>query len=77
MTPIDLLAPGEERIDKSYNNVTASTKLGYDVTDNFDLGLVARYTNSQWIFTGENYEQASPTRRKSIREHRSTTRAGG
>lgn len=55
VTPLDLLAPGEKRNDDRYDNVTASTKLGYDVTDNFDLGLVARYTNSQLYFTGNNY----------------------
>jgi len=55
VTPLDLLAPGEKRTDDSYDNVTASTKLGYDVSDNFDLGLVARYTNSQLAFTGDDY----------------------
>ncbi|MGH6878282.1 MAG: TonB-dependent receptor plug domain-containing protein [Rhizomicrobium sp.] len=55
VTPLDLLAPGEQRIDDSYGNVTASTKLGYDVANNFDLGLVARYTNTQLGFTGENF----------------------
>lgn len=55
VTPLDLLAPGEHRIDDSYGNVTASTKLGYALADNFDLGLVARYTNSQLNFTGENF----------------------
>ena len=55
VTPLDLLSPGEARHDDSYDNVTASTKLGYDVTDNFDLGFVGRYTNSQLVFTGDNY----------------------
>ena len=55
VTPLDLLAPGDKRIDDSYDNVTASTKLGLDVTDNFDLGLVGRYTNSHLDFTGDNY----------------------
>ena len=55
VTPLNLLAPGEKRIDDSYDNVTASTKLGYDLADNFDLGLVARYTNSHLDFTGENF----------------------
>jgi vitamin B12 transporter len=55
VTPLDLLAPGEARLDDSYDNVTGSTKLGYDVADNFDLGLVARYTNTQLLFTGDNY----------------------
>ena len=55
VTPLNLLAPGEKRIDDAYDNVTASTKLGLDVTDNFDLGLVARYTNSHLDSTGDNY----------------------
>jgi vitamin B12 transporter len=54
VTPLDLLPPGEKRNDDSYDNVTASTKLGYDVTSNFDLGLVARYTDTHLRFTGEN-----------------------
>jgi len=54
VTPLDTLAPGEKRSDDAYDNVTASTKLGYDVASNFDLGLVARYTQSQLHFTGDD-----------------------
>jgi vitamin B12 transporter len=54
VTPLDLLLPGERRIDDDYDNVTASTKLGYDVTSDFALGLVARYTDTHLKFTGEN-----------------------
>ena len=54
VTPLDLLAPGERRNDDLYDNVTASTKLGYDVTDNFDLGLVARFTDSHLRDTGDD-----------------------
>jgi vitamin B12 transporter len=54
VTPLDLLVPGERRIDDYYDNVTASTKLGFDVTDHFDVGLVARYTDSHLRLTGEN-----------------------
>jgi vitamin B12 transporter len=54
VTPLDLLAPGERRIDDYYDNFTASTKLGFDVTENFDLGLVARYTDTHLRLTGEN-----------------------
>jgi vitamin B12 transporter len=54
VTPLDLLAPGERRIDDHYDNLTASTKLGFDVTENFDLGLVARYTDTHLRLTGEN-----------------------
>ncbi len=61
VTPLDLLTPGEARLDDSYDNVTGSTKLGYDVTDNFDLGLVARYTNTQLLFTGDNFNNFPST----------------
>ncbi len=55
VTPLDLLAAGEQRHDDSYDNFTASTRLGLDVTPDFDLGLVARYTNTQLRYTGEDY----------------------
>jgi vitamin B12 transporter len=54
VTPLDLLAPGERRIDDYYDNITGSTKLGFDVTEHFDVGLVARYTDSHLRLTGEN-----------------------
>jgi vitamin B12 transporter len=54
VTPLYLLAPGERRIDDYYDNVTGSTKLGFDVTEHFDVGLVARYTDSHLRLTGEN-----------------------
>jgi vitamin B12 transporter len=54
VTPLDLLAPGEQRIDDYYDNLTGSTKLGFDVTDHFDVGLNARYTDSHLRLTGEN-----------------------
>jgi vitamin B12 transporter len=60
VTPLEDLAPGETRNDDRYNNVTASTKLGYDVTDNFDLGFVGRYTDSQLHFTGDDFNTGFP-----------------
>ncbi|MDP9083266.1 MAG: TonB-dependent receptor [Pseudomonadota bacterium] len=55
VTPLDLLAPGERRIDDYYDNLTASTKLGLDITDHMDLGLVARYTDSHLRLTGDDF----------------------
>jgi vitamin B12 transporter len=55
VTPLDLLAPGETRNDDYYDNLTAATKLGYDVAQNFDVGLVARYTNSHLRVTGDDF----------------------
>jgi len=55
VTPLDLLATGERRIDDYYDNLTASTKLKVDVGENLDFGLVGRYTDSHLRNTGENY----------------------
>ena len=60
VTPLDILAPGEKRNDDSYDNVTASTKLAYDISDNLSLGLVGRYTNSHLDFTGDNFVTGFP-----------------
>jgi vitamin B12 transporter len=54
VTPLDLLLAGEQRIDDYYDNLTGSTKLGYDIAENFDLGLVARYTDTHLRTTGDN-----------------------
>ncbi|HET7084857.1 MAG TPA: TonB-dependent receptor [Rhizomicrobium sp.] len=56
VTPLNLLQPGEKRHDDFYDNVTASLKLGYDVTENFDLGLVGHYTNSLGKITGDAFD---------------------
>ena len=68
VTPLNLLPPGQRRNNDFYDNVTATAKLGLDVTDNFDLGLVSRYYNSLGKFTGDAFDFAtfasfpSPTR---------------
>jgi vitamin B12 transporter len=56
VTPLNLLAPGEQRIPDYDDNLTASTRLGYDVTNQLDLGLVARYTDAHVRITGENFD---------------------
>ena len=61
VTPLDLLSPGEPRNNDYYDNLTGSTKLGFDATEHFDLGLVARYTDSHLRLTGDNpFEFPSP-----------------
>ena len=55
VTPLDLLAAGEKRIGDRYDNVTAGTKLGVDLTKAVGLGLVARYTDAHLRTTGENF----------------------
>jgi len=54
--PLDLLQPGEKRNDDFYDNISASTKLGYDISDTFDVGLVGHYTNSLGKFTGDAFD---------------------
>ena len=60
VTPLDLLLPGEFRNDDYDDNLTLSTKLGIDVTQNFDLGLVARYTDIHLHTTGEDFLAVPP-----------------
>jgi vitamin B12 transporter len=55
VTPLDLLPRGQSRNDDFYDNVTATAKLGLDVTPNFDLGLVTRYTDSLGKITGDAF----------------------
>lgn len=54
VTPLNLLLPGEKRNDDFDDNVTISGKFGYDVTDNFALGLVTRYISSREHITGDD-----------------------
>jgi vitamin B12 transporter len=68
VTPPSLLLPGEKRNDDFYDGVQASTKLGYDVTGNFDLGFVGHYGSSLGKITGDAFDPVtflgfpSPTR---------------
>ncbi|MEO7208270.1 MAG: TonB-dependent receptor [Steroidobacteraceae bacterium] len=56
VTPSYYLQPGQGRINDYDDNLTGSTKLGFDVTDTFDLGLVTRYTDSHLRHTGDNFD---------------------
>ena len=55
VTPLALLPPGQKLNGDSYDNTTLSTKLGAKITDNFDVGLVGRYTETTYNFTGDNF----------------------
>src|SRR5688500_5726614 len=55
VTPLNLLPPGRERINDSYENITLSTKLGTDLSDIFGVDFVGRYTESTLWFTGEDF----------------------
>ncbi len=46
VTPAYLVLPGLPRLDNSYDNMTYSTKLGFDLSKNLTLNFVARYTEA-------------------------------
>jgi vitamin B12 transporter len=54
VTPLTLLAPGEQRNNDTYNNWTYSTKLGANLSDNLAVNLVGRYTDAKLGFTGDD-----------------------
>jgi vitamin B12 transporter len=56
VTPLGLLLPGEKRNDDFYDNLTASTRLGYDITDDLDLGFTGRYSDSRSRITGDAFD---------------------
>jgi vitamin B12 transporter len=53
VTPLELLPPGQKAIGNNYDNMTYSTKLGADVSENLTLNAVARYTDATLRFTTE------------------------
>src|SRR5262245_26046442 len=55
VTPLELLPPGQARINDYYDNKTYSTKLGANITDYLTLNYVARYTDAKLRFTGDNF----------------------
>src|SRR5450631_247908 len=55
VTPLNLLAPGQTRNNDTYDNWTYSTKLGADLSDNFTLNFVGRYTDAKIGFTGDDF----------------------
>lgn len=61
ITPPSLLLPGEKANGDYYDAVTASTKLGYDLTDYLNLGLVARADSGLEKITGDGFNFATFT----------------
>jgi vitamin B12 transporter len=61
VTPLELLPPGQKAIGNNYDNMTYSTKLGADVSENLTLNAVARYTDATLRFTGDTFDPATST----------------
>lgn len=54
VTPENLVPPGHDWTASNYDNKTFGTKLGAQVTDDWDVGLVARYINSHLGFISDD-----------------------
>jgi len=55
VTPQELLQPGQRSFANNYDNRTYSTKLGADLSENFSLNFVGRYTDAKLRFTGDDW----------------------
>ncbi|MET4230031.1 TonB-dependent receptor [Bradyrhizobium sp. LA6.10] len=56
VTPVELLPPGQKAIGNYYDNMTYSTKLGVELSENLTLNSVARYTDATLRFTGDTFD---------------------
>jgi len=56
VTPPNLVSAGSAIHDDFYDNTTASTKLGYVVSDTLDFGFTGRVTNSLGKITGDAFD---------------------
>ncbi len=63
VTPSNLVPPGRPVNSDSYDNKTYATKLGAGLTDNFDVGLVARYVDTALRSTSDDFlgPEAAPS----------------
>ena len=52
--PEELVPPGGQRRRNYFDSTTVTTRLGYQVTDNFDLNLTARASDSRLHFAGDD-----------------------
>ena len=72
VTPSSLLPSGRGRIGDRADNLTASTRLGAKLSDEFSLGLVALYADARLRFTGDDFSTfpATPAAAQSRSESR-------
>ena len=73
VTPPALLLPGEKRNDDFYDQIQASTKLGYDVSDHFDLGFVGHYGSSLGKITNDGFDYTTYVGFPAVNRTRITT----
>ncbi len=68
--PANLLAPGEAGIGDAFGERTYSTKLGADLTDDLNVGLVARYYESMLRTTADDDFITGPDPTQSLQDER-------
>jgi vitamin B12 transporter len=61
VTPQELLPAGVRVKGNAYDNWTASTRLGAEITDNLSVNLTARYTGAKLKFTGDDFSSYPAT----------------
>ena len=68
VTPPELVPIGGRRNPNFYDNKTVSAKFGFQVTDEFRINSVTRFTDAQLLFTGEDFSTfpATPANFRSI-----------
>ena len=55
VTPSPLVVPGRTSEGDSYDNTSVSTRLGAGLTNNLDVGLVARFIDTTLNFTADDF----------------------
>lgn len=61
VTPKHLIPEGRDVPGNGTNNRSATVALGYDVTDNFDLNLTSRLSQSKYSYVSDDYSTWPPS----------------
>ena len=73
VTPLNLLPAGVSRNDDYYEGLMASTRLGYDISGNVDLGFVGHYDNGLGRITNDAFNPVTFASTPSPRQSRIDT----
>ncbi|GGC81999.1 TonB-dependent receptor plug domain-containing protein [Chelatococcus reniformis] len=69
VTPGNLVPPGQRINPNFYDNWTASGRVGIAVTDNLELNLISRYTDSRLLFTTDSGFPSQPNAFRSLQDN--------
>jgi vitamin B12 transporter len=74
VTPLELLAPGQARIDDSYDNQTYAARVGLQVSKTLDLGVTARHVETALGYTGNEFDLGTFTFKPETTQSKGDTR---